>query len=196
VACCPWSNLSFPRRPMFKAPSKTPLSAGPVMIAAWGIVGVLGVLTQACIRLAPQAWQPIAEDSFLWWHWIIWGAWVGQMLYSEGYRGFHCGFSPRVIARALYLARHPRPLRLVLAPLFCMGFFHATRRRLVVAWSVTAGVVALVVLVSQVAQPWRGLIDAGVVCGLVAGALSIVYFAVVACGGGALPVPADVPEAE
>jgi len=64
-----------------------------------------------------------------------------------------------------------------LAPLFCMGFFHATRKRKIVAWVLTLTMVTLVVLVRQIPQPWRGLIDVGVVLGLGYGMAFMVYYA-------------------
>jgi len=48
------------------------------------------------------------------------------MLYSEGYKGFQKGYSPRVAARGHYLRDHSTLLRAILAPLFCMGFFHSS----------------------------------------------------------------------
>jgi len=171
-----------------------PLSPAGTAIAAWGIVGVLAILAQACVRLAPLAIEPILDGAFAWWHWLLWVAWVGQMIYSEGYRGFHRAFSPRVVARALHLGRHPHPVRVLLAPLFCMGFFHATRKRMIVAWVMIAAIAVLIILVRMLDQPWRGLVDAGVVVGLAVGGASIVYHAVRGFAGHPMPVPPDVPE--
>jgi threonine/homoserine efflux transporter RhtA len=112
------------------------------------------------------------------------------MVYSEGYRAFHKAFSPRVVSRAQYLAAHPRPLHVAFAPLYCMGLFHATKKRLIVSWSVTLGVVGIVLLVRELDQPWRGIVDGGVILGLSAGTLSILYYAI----GQDPPVPPDVPE--
>ena len=119
--------------------------------------------------------------------------WVAFNAYSEGYRGFHRNFSPRVIARAQHLHAHPRALHVALAPLYCMGLVHATRRRLITSWSLTLGIVAIVVAVRQLAQPWRGIVDAGVVVGLAIGVLSILFYVGRASAGIAMPVSADVP---
>jgi hypothetical protein len=119
--------------------------------------------------------------------------WIAMAAYAEGYRGFQKKFSPRVVARALHLGAHPRPLHIVLAPLYCMGLLHATRRRLVASWTLTLAIVALVLLVRQLPQPWRGSVDAGVVVGLTWGVLAISYFTVRAIQGVAMPVPPDVP---
>lgn len=98
------------------------------------------------------------------------------MLYTEGFRGFQKKFSPRFASRALYLFNNPRTHHLILAPMFCMGYIHATRKRKLSAWLLTLGIIVLVVGVRQIAQPWRGIIDTGVIVGLVYGLLSVYYF--------------------
>jgi uncharacterized membrane protein HdeD (DUF308 family) len=70
-----------------------------------------------------------------------------------------------------------------LAPLFCMGFFHGSRARLARSWLLTLGIVALVLGIRAMPQPWRGLIDAGVVVGLSWGSVSILVHAVRASRG-------------
>jgi hypothetical protein len=67
-------------------------------------------------------------------------------------------------------------LRLLLAPLFCMGFFHAHTRRRIVTICLTAGILLLVLLVRLLEQPWRGIIDAGVALGLSWGLISLLLF--------------------
>ena len=95
------------------------------------------------------------------------------MLYAEGYRGIQGQFSPRVVARAFWLAEHPRPRDVALAPIFVMGFYHATRRTQIVVWVITTMIVCLIIAVGHLPQPWRGIIDLGVLAGLSYGALSI-----------------------
>jgi hypothetical protein len=101
-----------------------------------------------------------------------------------------------VVARAQHLAAHPRPLRAALEPLFCMSLFGASRRGLIVARGLFVGIVALVLLVRFVPQPWRGIIDAGVVVGLALGMLSILYYAGRALAGNEPAVAPDLPEHE
>lgn len=158
----------------------------------WGIAGVLALLGQAIYRLTPMALDLVDYDLDLVELGAL-GAWAAFNGYAEGYRGFHKKFSPRVVARALHLSVHPRPGFVAIAPLYCIGLFHATRARLIVSWSVTVGIIGLVVLVRQLAQPWRGIIDAGVVIGLTWGVASILYHAGRAVTGHAMPVPADTP---
>jgi hypothetical protein len=162
------------------------------MPALWGIAGVIALLGNAIYRLTPFAlelWHltlaPLELAALV--------LWVGFNGYAEGYRAFHRMFSPRVVARAQTLRDAP-VLHKLLAPLYCMGLFHATRRRMLVAWSITLGVIGIVLVVRGLAQPWRGIIDAGVVVGLAIGVVSIIYHSLRALAGRVMPVPADLPE--
>jgi hypothetical protein len=164
-------------------------------IVAWGVFGVLALIAQAMWRLTPLALEPIRANMLTPAQATLYGVWVVLNAYAEGYRGFHKRFSPRVVSRALHLAREPRALHVLLAPAFCMSLFHATTRGKRVAWGVTLGVIALVMLVRAAPQPWRGIIDGGVVVGLFLGGISIVYHLVLAFSGRMLEVEIDLPEA-
>jgi hypothetical protein len=161
--------------------------------ALWGITGVFLLLGSAVYRLAHLALALFAAP-LRWYHWLALAASVIFMAHAEGYRGFQQQFSPRVAARARYLREHPRPLLLLLAPFFCMGYFHATRRRKIISLSLTAGIVVLVLGVRHVPQPWRGIIDAGVVTGLAWGMVSLLCFAVRAFADPSFACSPEVPE--
>ena len=162
------------------------------VIAAWGVAGTLALLGQALWRLTPLALEPLGTDLPAW-QAAIYAGWVVFNAYAEGYRGFQRSFSPRVVARAMHLGRHPRPLHVLLAPAFCMSLFHATRRSRIVSWCILVGVVGLVMLMHHVSQPWRGIIDGGVVVGLVWGALAIAVFFARALMGRPVPAKDDLP---
>jgi len=163
-----------------------------IFAVAWGVGGVVILLGRSIYSLAPMALRPL-ETGMQWWHWLAYVLCAIGMAYSEGYKGFQKAFSPRVVLRGMHLARHPSPLHVLLAPLFCMGLFHATRKRLIVSWSITAGVVSLICLVRLVDQPWRGIIDVGVVIGLSWGTIAILVFAVRAMRGKPPLGAADLP---
>jgi hypothetical protein len=145
--------------------------------ALWGLAGVLLLLASAAFRLAPLA-RDAFSYPFTWLHWTSLVLIVLGMAYMEGYKGFQQAFSPRTAARARYLRQNPRILHVALAPFFCMGYFHATRRRKITSIALTSGIIVLIILVRFVEQPWRGIIDAGVVVGLVWGIVSLVVFSV------------------
>jgi hypothetical protein len=161
--------------------------------AVWGLGGVLLLLGSAIYRLTPLAIEGFSHH-FLWYHWMTLVFVVLFMAYSEGYRAFQKGFSPRVAARARYLRDHPRFLHVLCAPFFCMGYFHAPRKRRITSISVTVGIVILVLLVRLLQQPWRGIIDLGVVVGLAWGLIALLVFSVLAFTSKVFPYSPEVPE--
>ncbi|MCG8420298.1 MAG: hypothetical protein MJE77_20390 [Proteobacteria bacterium] len=163
-------------------------------IALWGVFGFSFILVRAVWGLFPLAVEPIQTGSLSGLHIAAYVLWVAFMAYSEGYRGFQKHMSPRVAARAMYAARNPRPLLVILAPLFCMGLFHATRRRLAISWIILIGVIILIIAVRELTQPWRGIVDGGVVIGLGWGLLATLYYSALALTGRLSDVAAEVPE--
>jgi hypothetical protein len=141
----------------------------------WGIFGVIALISSAIYRLSFRVME-LQEVQLSPLHWLVLVGFTLMMIHSEGYRGFHQNFSPRVVVRALYLRNNSRPLLSLLGPVFCMGYFHATRRRQLTSFGVTAAIVLAVLLVSRAPSPWRGIIDAGVVAGLVAGVCSLLWY--------------------
>jgi hypothetical protein len=158
------------------------------------VLGVVLLCAQAIVKLTPKAIEPIRDGSLGAIEWTIYVGWVVANAYAEGYRGFQKAFAPRVVARAFYLANHPRPVRVALAPLFCMALFAATRRRMIVSWTIVVLVTLLVVGMRFVPQPWRGIVDGGVVIGLAWGTLAIVGFAIAGFAGRPPDVDAEVAE--
>lgn len=109
-------------------------------------------------------------------HWLSLVVVVLYMAYAEGYKGFHLAFAPRVVARASYLGENPNPVHLLFAPLFCMCFFHTTRKRQLISIGLTGMILCFVAIARQLPSPWREILDAGVVVGLGLGITSILYF--------------------
>jgi hypothetical protein len=161
-----------------------------VLVVAWGLGGVAALLMQALVRLYPRAVEAIAGglDPL---QWTLLAGWLVFMGYAEGWRGFHRRFAPRVVRRAFELRQQPDALGVLFAPAYCLSLFRSTRRGKIVSWALLLGIAGLVVLVRQMPQPWRGIVDAGVVVGLGLGLASMGYHAVRAARG-TLP-PADEP---
>jgi len=145
--------------------------------AIWGVSGVVMLLGFAIFRLTP-----VALDSFnftlAWYHWLALVANILFMLHAEGYRGFQLNFSPRVAVRCRHLYHNPTPLHVLLAPLFAMAYFHTTPRQQRVSIILTLFIVILVIAVGYLPQPWRGIVDWGVVAGLTWGLVSLLYFVI------------------
>lgn len=162
----------------------------------WGVGGIVALLSFAIVRLGKVALE-IDPGALTVWHWFLLLTWLGYMLWAEGYKGFHKAFAPRVVVRASYLAAHPQPLHVLFAPLYCMGYIHATARRRITSIALTSMIICFVLIVRMLPQPWRSIVDVGVVAGLMFGVGSIVYYLMQLRHSGAdsLPVSADVPVA-
>jgi hypothetical protein len=89
---------------------------------------------------------------------------------------------------------HEHDSDVLLAPLFCMGYIYATRRRQILSIALTTMIICFVLIARSIPQPWRGILDAGVVVGLSLGVLSIAYFLIISSNDPArLTISAEVP---
>lgn len=180
--------------PSVLAPIYPPRRPKVVLIAVWGLLGVVVLLVSAIARLTPLALEPVVAHTMTAFQWAVYVLWSLFNGYVEGYRGFQKGYVPRVVARAFWLGQHPRPLLLLLAPFFCSGLIHATRRRLITSWCLVFGIYGIVQLVRLLEQPWRGILDAGVVVGLAYGTAVLVIAFGRVLAGAPITVSAQVPE--
>ncbi|QQL44795.1 hypothetical protein [Sulfuriroseicoccus oceanibius] len=153
------------------------------------------LLGSAIYRLAPRVMEAV-EMGLSTFQWVVMGVFAVFMIYSEGYKGFQKKFSPRSAARVRYLRDHPVPLHVLVAPVFVMGFFHATRKTRLTVTILTVAIALLVFLVSKCPQPWRGVIDLGVVVGLSYGLASFWASTAKALAGESYPHSPQVPDCE
>jgi hypothetical protein len=154
---------------------------------------LLGFAVYRLGRRALEAWETRADWD--WSHWLVLVVFALFMAVAEGYRGFQKKFSPRTAARIRYLRGHENTVHSLLAPLFCIGYIHANRRTKIIAYALIIGIATLVVLISLfLAQPWRGIIDAGVVIGLTWGMISLILFTVQALTREEFDVSPELPE--
>lgn len=168
--------------------------ARAIAIAAWGAGGVTLLLVQAVVRLGELALEPWLAGSMSLGQQALYLGWLGVNGYVEGYRAFQKRFCPRVVGRAFYLSRHPQPVHVLLAPLYSMGLFYASRRQLALSWGLIGAIVALVTIVRALPQPWRGIVDGVVVIGLVWGVGVIAFLFVRVLGGAPAPHPEGLPD--
>lgn len=173
---------------------------GPIyfLIFGWGVLGVAALLTRAIVRLAPLAWEPIDKGLLSPGLWLAFALWILFNGYGEGYRAFQKSFCPRVVARADYLARWPHAAwRAAIAPAFCLSLVFANRRGKTVAWVMVAVVALLVAALRRTPQPYRGIIDGGVVVALIWGVASLLVFAFrTVASGQAPPARLNLPDEE
>eukprot|EP00531_Pseudo-nitzschia_arenysensis_P018705 CAMPEP_0116147252 /NCGR_PEP_ID=MMETSP0329-20121206/17649_1 /TAXON_ID=697910 /ORGANISM="Pseudo-nitzschia arenysensis, Strain B593" /LENGTH=332 /DNA_ID=CAMNT_0003643155 /DNA_START=103 /DNA_END=1101 /DNA_ORIENTATION=- len=152
--------------------------------AFWGSFGVIYILARAITRVLPMALEPFSYQADLALvlsplQWCSYALSCFVFAYAEGYKGFHKKFAPLVVKRSFTLIIGTRqgnnPLNYFLAPLYSMGLWGATKKRLIVSWGVTTGVALLVAIVKKLPQAPRCILDAGVVVGLTIGSASILY---------------------
>ena len=145
--------------------------------ALWAIGGVAALLLWAVYRLAVIAVAAF-EYPFGWRHWATLAAIIPFMAWSEGVRGFQKRFSPRVAERATTIRSRPTLARVALAPLFAAGYFGGGRRERLGVYSGSLGILVLIALVHRLEQPWRGILDVGVVVGLSWGTIATLVLSV------------------
>lgn len=143
----------------------------------WGLTGVGLLLVSAVYRLGLRA-SGLSGAVLHWHHWAVLLLLIPLMAYSEGYRGFQQGFSPRVAARARYLFKSATLTEAVFAPFFLMCYFGAPRRRQLISVALTVGIVGLILLARMLPQPWREILDLAVVVGLAWGVVSLAVFTI------------------
>jgi hypothetical protein len=159
----------------------------------WAFIGTVGLLGFSIVRLAKIATNAFAYDWQAY-HWLALGIMVAFMAYTEGYRGFQKSFAPRVAARIRYLCEHPRPLWVLLAPLFCMGYFYIRKREKMVIYTLTIGIILIVIGLRFLTQPWRGIVDVGVIVGLSWGLVAIAIFTLRALTAASFPYAPALPD--
>lgn len=89
--------------------------------------------------------------------------------YGEGFRALAHRWVPRMDRRARELGRAAPIHHRLLAPLYAMSLIGAPTRTLVRAWSGVALIVAAVLIVRMLPEPWRGIIDFAVAIALTIG---------------------------
>ncbi len=141
------------------------------LAAVWGVLGMEALLGQALVRLSRLAWEGVVTQ-FAPLPFAVAVVWCAVMAWAEGYRGFQQRFVPQALERAFTIDVRSR-LDVALAPLVVLGVWRTepkVRRRALI---MVVGVTTLVLLVKQLPQPWRGVVDSGVVVGLAWGAAAL-----------------------
>lgn len=163
-----------------------------IVASIWGMLGSCAILAIAIWRMINHVSEGFSEPLEMI-HYGVMIPWILFMAYSEGYKGFQKSYSPRVAARAVFLRDNSTVLRAFFAPVFCMGFFDSTKKRKIVIWCLLIGVTLLVILFRFIPQPWRGVLDLGVVVGLSWGIIATIYFYLKYLFGDASDADPEVP---
>ena len=149
---------------------------------AWGVGGFSALVAVGLVRLSGQflratevPWSSVQILVAL--------VFVAFMAWTEGSRGFQLSYAPKFAHRAEALRKHATFVQALLAPVYCMGLAWAPARSLAANWALLAVIVALVAAFGVVPQPWRGILDGGVVVGLTWG-LFATWYCLWQTGGG------------
>lgn len=158
----------------------------------WGTGGIALVLIFGAYKLF-GIFLTTLEQPLQWHHWLFLVAFTAGMIFGKAYKGFQQNISPRIAARSKFLYENPTPLRVLLAPFFSFGFFHAERKMMIKLYVLTAIMVSFVIMMKHVPFPWRGLIDLGVAIGLFWGGITILYFTKEALSNPDYPISPALP---
>ena len=158
----------------------------------WGAIGVVGLLLTSVVRLSNIALELLHYPAHNW-HYIALAIWVVFMAYSEGYKGFQQAFSPRVAARLIWLQKNPKPWLVALAPVYAMGFIYASKKRTIVSFCILVMVMVFIFIALNLPQPWRPILDAGVVVGLLWGVVATCWQIIMVMRAGTSLVNPDLP---
>ncbi len=155
--------------------TNTTLNLKGILAVIWALLGLLALLSFACWRLSAYTIESFSMP-LNWMHWLVFVGWTIFMAHGEGYKGFQLKFSPRFAARCKYLHSNATWVQTLLAPLFCMAYFHAPKNRMVATWGLTLMIIVFIFAFRLIPQPWKGLLDFGVVLGLAWGIVSTLYY--------------------
>lgn len=134
----------------------------------WGLFGFSLLICSAVFRLSKRVFE-VDFTSLTKLQIVFLIVFTIFMLISEGYKGFHKKLCPRFASRAKSLLDEPNIVSVIFAPLFCVGYICATRKRMISSYLLTVMIILFILIVSRIEQPWRGLLDVGVVSGLIFG---------------------------
>jgi hypothetical protein len=151
---------------------RTPLGNVAVL---WALAGVAALFASAVIRLGGRGIETIV-DGLAPIQWAALAVLTFIMVYGEGVVALQGRWVPRLIERARTVRDERFGLQL-LAPLYGMSLVGAPASRLLRAWLGTAAIVAAILVVRSLPDPWRGIVDFSVAAALGWGLLSIAVLA-------------------
>ena len=151
---------------------RAPRAIWPSIVVWWAVTGVAVPLVEAVYRLGARTMAAI-RSGLTATQWGLFALTVLLFAYAEGYRALQQRFAPRVVSRALALRHTDNVLWRILAPLYAMSLVGADRRHLARAWASVGLIVAAILVMREIPQPWRGMVDGGVAVALTWGLLAL-----------------------
>jgi len=137
----------------------------------WTLAGVAAVLGVAVVRLGARAVETL-RTGLTGPEWVALLLLTGLFVYGEGIRALERRWVPFVVDRARSVSGRALPWRL-LGPLYGMALVSTSGRLLLRAWAGVTAIVAAVLLVHALPEPWRGVIDFAVAAALLWGVIAL-----------------------
>ncbi len=145
------------------------------IVRVWGLLGIILIFALAITRLSPSIIVLFDQQLHLV-HWIFGIIYLSIMVVIKGYLVLQLRFAKKVLNRLSLLEARGSKVERVLAPFFCMSFFHAPRRQMFVSYFIIIFIVILAVFSKKIPIIFRGIIDLGVSLALIWGIISLFYY--------------------
>ena len=140
----------------------------------WAAIGIVALFIEAAWRLAVRGiitvragLEPI--------EWAILIVLTIAFVWGEGVRALQRRWIPGVYRRIDALRDETSMTYRLFAPLYAMSLIGAPRNRLARAWLGVILIIAAVLVVRALPEPWRGIIDVGVAAALTWGLIVLLY---------------------
>ncbi len=130
-----------------------------------------GLFASAVVRLGGRGVETILAGLAPL-EWTILTVLTLFMVYTEGVLAFQRRWVPKLVGRAREVRRQPILLQL-LGPLYGLALVGGPAKRLLRGWIGTAAIVAAILAVRALPDPWRGVVDFAVAAALAWGLVCI-----------------------
>lgn len=151
--------------------ARRPRSTRAVLVAGWALGGLSLTFLQAIARLGTRGVHTITNGLTAF-EWAVLVLLTIAFVYGEGVRGIQQHFAPRVVQRLheLFVSRVRWQL---LGPFYLLSLVGVAPRTMLRAWLGVGAIVAAVLIIRALPEPWRGIIDFAVVAALSWGLIAI-----------------------
>ena len=145
---------------------------GGVAAVCWALLGVVLLFATSIVQLGARGIATIRSglDPA---EWLALPVLTALFVYGEGMRGLQRRWVPAVLRRIAELPATRRAWYRLLSPLYAMSLVGAPKRTLWRAWAGVAAIVAAVLVVRSLPEPWRGMTDLAVAAALTWGLVAI-----------------------
>ena len=139
----------------------------------WGVAGVCFLFAFAVIRLGTRGVGTI-YDGLGGLEWAALVTLTVAFAYGEGYRALVLRWVPGLFRRLRRLRQESNLFLRLLAPAYALALITPDGGQRLRAWLGTGAIVAAIVFVSRLPEPWRGIVDFAVAVALLIGLVAIV----------------------